>query len=408
MGQKSLSLLLVEDYYGSVSVREVTVKTVLFIAAVMLGLGLSAQSQTFTTVYSFSGADGEEPTAGVIQDEVGNIYGTTARGGNLGCGGCGVVYELTTSGMETVLYAFGPDSGRPYAPAFRDKVGSIYGTTEQGGADVYGDVFKIGKSGNESVLHTFSGGSDGCYPLQGVIRGKANSLYGTTSDTFCSGLGTIFKVDEAGNYTLLHTFTGYPSDGAYPYYGHLLTDNSGNLYGVTTGGGSGRACKGCGVLYKLTPEGEVKILHNFAGGTSDGCFPQGSVSRDDAGNLYGTTLGCGSNNYGTIWKVSNAGKETILHNFAGGTSSDGCSPYAGVTHGSNGKLYGVTSKCGANGDGTLFELGANGRLTVLHSFDGSDGAVPYGEILRQTNGTLYGTTTIDGAHGSGTLWSYVP
>jgi uncharacterized repeat protein (TIGR03803 family) len=178
-------------------------------------------------------------------------------------------------------------------------------------------------------------------------------------------------------------------------------DSSGNLYGVTSAGGASNN----GVLYKLGKNGTFTVLHSFAGGTTDGCGPGGTVVRDTAGNLYGTS-GCGGNNYGTIWKVNKKGKETILHNFAGGTL-DGCGPPAGVTRDAKGNLYGVTYGCGAHGFGALYELSASGKLTLLHSFDGSDGDGPVGEVLRTTQGTLFGTTQ-GGGNGYGTVWSFVP
>lgn len=139
------------------------------------------------------------------------------------------------------------------------------------------------------------------------------------------------------------------------------------------------------------------------------------MALDEAGNLYGTTAGCSSTDYGTIWKVSPQGNVTTLYNFAGGTS-DGCYPHAGVTLDPNGNLYGVTSQCGTNNDGGFYELSADGSYTVLHNFSGSDGAYPIGEVLLGKNGTLYGTTvagSIGGCEnfnyaGCGTVWKYVP
>jgi uncharacterized repeat protein (TIGR03803 family) len=137
------------------------------------------------------------------------------------------------------------------------------------------------------------------------------------------------------------------------------------------------------------------------------------VVQDNAGNLYGTTEFCGSNSdYGTVWKVSKEGKETILHRFTG--TSDGCYPYAGLARDAKGNLYGVAYGCGAGKSenwGVLFELSARGRFTLLHSFGtGSDGVWPVGEVLRTTNGTLFGTTAYGGTYGlyGGTVWSYVP
>jgi uncharacterized repeat protein (TIGR03803 family) len=230
---------------------------------------------------------------------------------------------------------------------------------------------------------------------------------GTTFACGSSDHGTIFKVDHAGTFTLVHSFTGY-ADGGDPEYGHLSMDRSGNIYGVTGADGA----YGYGVLYKLSKGGTLTALYSFKGGTEDGCYPAGSVLQDEAGNFYGTTYGCGPDNDGTIWKVSKKGKETIVHSFAGGTS-DGCNPYAGVTRDSKGNLYGVASECGANNYGALYELSATGKLTLLHSFADSDGAYPLGEVLRTAKGTLFGTASSGGSgtcngYGCGTVWSYVP
>jgi len=375
-----------------------------------------AQAQTFITLYNFTGGpDGDGPFAGVVQDPAGNLYGTTVLGGDLNCYvplGCGVVYEVNTAGTETVLHSFsGTDGQWPYTPVIRDSEGNIFGTTYNGGSYSYGAVFKIDTAGKETVLHNFTGGSDGCYPFQGLLRDQAGNLYGTAMACGYGelGNGTIFKLDSAGNFTVLHIFTRGTSDGGYPQYGHLTMDKSGNLYGVTYWGGAYDQ----GVLYKLSKKETFTVLHSFAGGTSDGCYPFGSVVQDETGNLYGTTPACGSSNCrsgcGTIWKVSKKGKETVLHSFAGGTS-DGCNPQAGVTRDSKGNLYGVTTGCGAYNDGALYGLNAKGKFTLLHSFSGgSDGCCPWGEVCGSTKGTLFGTAYSGGTYKLyGTVWSYVP
>jgi len=387
----------------------------------LLVLGASGQAQTFTTLYKFTGgSDGAFPYAGLIQDQAGNLYGTASSGGDLNCGdgyGCGVVYKLDTAGTETVLYSFigyPSDGEAPQTPVVRDNAGNIYGTTASGGSTHDGTVFKVDSTGKETVLYSFTGQSDGCWPYQGLVRDKAGNSYGTTYGCGSDNAGTIFKVGSAGNFAVLHSFAGYPSDGGAPQYGHLTIDKFGNLYGVTSLYGSTGCIYGCGVLYELSKKGKLTVLRGFAGGTTDGCFPYGSVVQDKSGNLYGTAHACGSYGYGTIWKVSKKGKETILHNFAGGTS-DGCYPLAGITRDSKGNLYGVTDGCGANGYGTLYELSAKGTLTLLHSFDYSDGEAPDGEVLRTAKGTLFGTTAYGGKRGPycdgydcGTVWKYVP
>lgn len=376
-----------------------------FVGALLLGV--LAPAQTFTTLYNFTGGlRGGGPFAGVIQDDAGNLYGTTALGGP----GSGVVYKLSSGGAETALFAFSGSQGEsPTTPLVRDEAGSLYGTTQLGGeSGDYGTVFKLDSAGNETVLHSFTGGSDGCYPMQGLARDQSGASYGTTSGCGAHGAGTIFKIDSAGNFTLLHGFASGKSDGANPEYGHLMLDASGNLYGVTGEGGS-TECSGygCGVLYEFSRSGTETLLHRFQGGSPDGCFPDGSVVQDGAGNLYGTTAGCGSDNHGTVWKVSKKGKETILHNFAGGTS-DGCLPRGGVARDSRGSLYGATNECGAVNYGALYKLSASGTLTLLHSFDHKHGAYPYDDVLLTNQGTLYGTTSEGGNHNSGTVWQYAP
>ena len=378
----------------------------------VLGLVALAPAQEFTTLYNFAdSSDGGYPIAGVIQDPTGNLYGTAAEGGNSGLNcnpyGCGVVFKLDTTRGETVFHSFSGRDGRdPSAPMILDRADNLYGTTVSGGLRNGGIVFKIDGAGRETKLYGFTGNSDGCAPSQGLLRDQSGNLYGTTGA--CTyHYGTIFRIGTAGKFTLLHSFNRSASDGAYPLGGHLTMDKSGNLFGVTQLGGASDA----GVLYKVSRSGKFMLLHSFAAGTADGCGPLGSVLQDEAGNFYGTTESCGSHNYGTIWKLSRNGRETILHNFAGGTS-DGCNPQAGVSRDSKGNLYGVTYGCGANSYGALYKLDVNGVLIVLHSFDLSDGGFPVGEMLRTTKGTLFGTTYSGGtgncAQGCGTVWSYKP
>ena len=373
----------------------------------VIALAALAQARTFKTLHSFTGNhDGGNAQAALIQDKAGNLYGTAPGGGGFSDG---VAFELSTAHTETVLLGFDQTDGMsPIAPLIRDSDGNLYGTAQAGGSGDCdggcGTVFKLDTAGNEITLHEFAGGtSDGCDPFQGVIVDNAGNLYGTTG--YCGnspyGDGTVFKIDTAGNETILHNFDG--SDGGRPTGGHLLMDAAGNLYGVTA-----NSYGGYGLLYKLSKDGTLTVLHGFGGGKSDGCSPLGSVATDKQGNLYGTTDGCGTADAGVVWKVTKKGKETILHNFAGGTS-DGCYPEAGVVLDSNGNLYGDTVNCGASNQGTVWELSPKGSITLLHSFGFTDGSNPYGEVLRTAKGTLYGTTSYGGSYGYyGTVWEYKP
>ena len=369
-------------------------------------LAAPAAAATYTTLYGFpGGAGGQYPISGVIEDGAGNLYGITSNGGN---DDVGVVYELDPSGSETVLHSFsgGGDGEYPYSPLLLDRKGNLYGTTNSGGANGYGVVYRIDAAGKETILYSFAGGTaDGCNPYQGLVMDAKHNLYGTTYGCGAAGLGTVFELTKAGKESVLHSFAGGAKDGADPsFYGRLLMDGKGDLYGVTQGGGAAND----GALFRLDAKGKISVLHGFAGGTSDGCYSSGTVARDKSGNYYGTTYGCGTHNYGIVWEVSRKGTETILHDFAGG-AADGCNTVAGVVLDSKDNIYGNTSLCGADGQGTAWELTSKGALTLLHSFaGGADGSVAYGELLRTSKGELYGTTLEGGGSDYGTVWSYAP
>jgi uncharacterized repeat protein (TIGR03803 family) len=361
-----------------------------------------AHAQTLTTLYTFTGGtDGAYPYAGLVRDSAGNLYGTTYEGG---ASGSGTVYRVDTSGTETVLYSFsGANGGYPFAGLVRDSSGNLYGTTYAGGTSGYGTVFKVDSGGTGTVLYSFAGGTtDGCNPAGGLLRDKAGNFYGTTSYCGTSDLGTVFKLSKSGKETVLHSFGGAPSDGAYPAFQNLLMDKKGNLYGVTEDGGT----DGQGVAYVLSPSGTLTLLHSFAGGTTDGCYPLGTPAMDPKGNLYGTAEGCGSSSFGIVWKVSKKGTETVLHNFAGGTT-DGANPIAGLIRDAKGNLYGDTNAGGTSSFGTVYELNKKG-VTLLHSFAGTDGSYPFGGVIRDAKSNLYGTTVQGGSGSYGTVWKLKP
>ena len=379
------------------------------------GENFTASSATTTTytetvLHSFAGgADGGHPYAGLIMDASGNLYGTTSSGG---ADAGGTVFKLAPNGsggyMESVPHSFtgGSDGGGPYAGLIIDSAGNLYGTTS-GGASGYGTVFKLAPNGSggytETTLYTFTGGSDGANSYAGLIMDTSGNLYGTTSGGG-SGYGTVFKLapNGSGGYTetTLHAFTGQP-DGANSYAG-LIMDTSGNLYGTTYGGGA----SGNGAVFKLAPNGSggytESVLYSFAG-QPDGAKPQAGLIIDSAGNLYGTTGAGGSSGYyGTVFKLAPNGSggytESVLHSFTGG--SDGAGPYAGLIMDSGGNLYGTTEAGGGSGYwGTVFKLAPNGNggytESVLHSFaGGSDGAEPtFAGLINDASGNLYGTTS---------------
>jgi uncharacterized repeat protein (TIGR03803 family) len=388
----------------NISKTRAVASAALTLIVILLGVAatLSAQAQTFTDLYNFDdgSSHGGNPYAGVLRDTKGNLYGTTATGGS---SGKGVVFKLSTRGVETLLYSFtgGSDGGEPLAGLLRDSAGNFYGTAFSGGSSSNGVVFKLSKSGTETVLHNFAGGSsDGAHPWGGLIQDDKGNFYGTTFGGGSADWGTVFKLSKDGTETVLHTFVGGASDGEFPMYTSLVMDKAGNLYGVTSQGGPDNL----GVAYKLSSTGKFTLLHGFVGGTKDGCYAYGIPAMDSKGNLYGTTYKCGSSNQGTVWKLSAKGHETVLHNFTG-SASDGAYPYAGVIMDAEGTLYSDTAYGGSSGDGAVYELNTKGKLTLLHSFDESDGGYPISELLRDAKGTLYGTAYEGGSSGYGTVWS---
>jgi uncharacterized repeat protein (TIGR03803 family) len=213
---------------------------------------------------------------GVVRDSVGNLYGTTNYGGDLGCyspDGCGTVFKIDRTGKESVLHAFtgASDGAFPKGALIRDSEGNLYGTTYEGGNESCGPgcgvVFQLNPAGKEIILHSFTGPPDGKWPDgqtagPGLVRDAAGNLYGTTQfggaagGCYGDGCGTIFKLDASGHETVLYSFTG-GADGSVPQ--DLILDAAGNLYGTTNFGGySGGDCArnyyvGCGVVFKLSP-----------------------------------------------------------------------------------------------------------------------------------------------------------
>jgi len=210
----------------------------------------------YTVLHAFQPAkDGAYPYSGLVLDAAGNLYGTTSLGDSLqgrpSC--CGTVFKVDTTGAETVLHHFkkGQDGRHPRAGLIQDSAGNFYGTTSEGGSECgvpgCGTIFKLDTTGTESVLYSFSGAPDGANPTAGLIQDAAGNLYGTTSAGGASGFGTVFKLDTTGKETVLYSFTG-GTDGATPFAG-LIRDAAGNFYGTAYGGGA----SGIGTVFKLTP-----------------------------------------------------------------------------------------------------------------------------------------------------------
>jgi|HubBroStandDraft_1064217.scaffolds.fasta_scaffold01635_11 uncharacterized repeat protein (TIGR03803 family) len=395
-----------------------------------------SQAQTLTTLYSFSGenGDGAGPYAAVLYNSNGTLYGTTGFGGVYNSG---TVFELTppASGgawTETVLHSFGggDDGTYPYGGVVAGANGVLYGTTNYGGASGMGIVYELappavsGGAWTETVLHNF-GGSDGAYPYSTVTVAANGALYGTTELGGTYDFGTVYELTPpaggsgAWTETVLYNFTG-GSDGCSPYA--VPTFNaSGAIYSTTVAGGSSDK----GTIFKLAPpvKGSVwkeTVLHNFNG--SDGGFPYSGVVLGANGDIYGTTAGSVNAGNGSAFLLtppSGTGKtwtETVLEKFNG--NSKGGAPHAVSSFGPGGVLYGTAFGGGTgqrfNGSGLIYQLtppsgSGSWTETVLYIFQGGDdGASPNAPLIPGANGVFYSTTLGGGSFGQGTVFAFTP
>jgi uncharacterized repeat protein (TIGR03803 family) len=306
-------------------------------------------------------------------------------------------------------FSGGSDGSNPQNGFLVGSTGALYGTTSSGGASNLGVVFKLSGKSRIAILHDFTGGADGATPNGSVIEDASEILYGTTTAGGATGNGTVFRL-KGKKESVLYSFAG-GTDGADPQSG-LVKDAAGNLYGTTSAGGSA----GNGTVFELVaPQGKngtwtEKLLYSFGSGT-DGVTPIGGVIFDAAGNLYGTTSAGGASSYGTVFELSPgaAWTETILHNFQ--NASDGGTPYAGLIADAAGNMYGAATDGGVNGGGSIFELtpsGGSWNFSAIGSEPGYGISGTFRNLLIDSSGNIYGTTHCDGNYGAGTIYELTP
>jgi uncharacterized repeat protein (TIGR03803 family) len=378
-----------------------------------------ARHPALTTLASFGGPDGSRPEAGLIFDAAGDIFGTTAYGGP---DGEGTVFEIAKTGggyasaPMTLVSFTGANGKTPLGGLISDAAGDLFGTTEfKGGGE--GTVFEIVKNGDgyagaPTTLATFSG-ADGKWPVGGLITDQAGDLFGVTYDGGANGDGTVFEIAKIpGGYantpTTLASFDY--ADGNHPL-GDLIADANGDLFGTTVGGGPDGSL---GTVYEIakTPSGYASTpttLVSFTG--PDGLTPYAGLIADAAGDLFGTTDNGGADRYGTVFEIVKtadgyASAPTILVSF---TSADGANPYGGLIIDAAGDLFGTTNSGGTNLRGTVFEIvktqdGYASAPTTLVNFTGPDGNSPEGALIADAAGNLYGTTKYGGKHNEGTVF----
>jgi uncharacterized repeat protein (TIGR03803 family) len=377
-----------------------------------------SQPNPYASLFSFRAEpDGQHPTARLIPFN-GALYGTTSAGGRRCFGlGCGTVFKITASGVETVLYRFRglPNDGAEPLDQLTLVGQKSYGTTYHGGARCgthkssssgCGTVFEIGASGTVRVLYRFKGVPDGAFP-DGSLTLVGSNLYGTTSgggtagQYFPHGCGTVFAISLSGKERVLYRFQCQP-DGADPT-GNLVLLN-GTLYGTTRHGGTNNT----GTVFAISESGTERVVYSSKG-LHDMELPSGLVAMKDI--LYGSSSLGGPHLGGTVYAVSTNGRERVLRIFSSDKEVNGYSP-SGRLVASNGLLYGTTAAGGEpyGGYGTIFSLSPSGKFSILYRFKGMpDGATPLSGVTN-VNGTLYGTTydggTGGGSHGFGTVFRF--
>jgi len=350
---------------------------------------------TLTTIVNFSGtANGSYPQGDVMQATDGNLYGLTAGGG---LSGDGVLFKCTTSGTISTISSFtGALNGySPYGSVIQATDGNLYGMTEYGGLTNGGLIFRSKLTGPVKIIYNFGITSIGYNPDGSLIQGIDGNMYGMTSHGGSMDLGTIFEYNSVtGAVTTLVNFNG--ANGQYPY-GSLIQAMDGNLYGMTYQGGTNDS----GTIFKCTTTGVFTTLFNFT--KKQGYYPHGDLLQASDGILYGMTYGGGTSDLGVYFKCTTSGTYTVLHNFAGG-ASDGAVPYGSLIQASDNFLYGMTSQGGTSNAGTIISCTTSGTVANVFSFGGTNGGSPEGSLIQATDGNLYGMTYVGGTGAKGNIF----
>ena len=376
-------------------------------------VGQYGHSQTLTVLHSFSGPDGQYPSAALTFDQAGNLYGTTFLGGSRSLGTAFRLMHRSSGWIFESLYSFqGSDGANPVSPLIFGRGGALYGTGQGGGQTGNGVIFALRPPASicrtslcpwhETLLYSFTGGVDSEAPQGQLAFDGAGNLYGVAYGYYLAGInpppndaGSVWELARSNNgwaFTVLHSFHG--SDGANPI-GGITFDPAGNLDGTTTLGGA----QNTGTVFQLTFNGsawQFSTIYNFASGLGAG---RDSVVADSNGNLYGAAQS------DDLYELSPSGSGwnfSQLYQFYGAVQNN-------LTIDSYGNLYGASDREGAHGAGFIFKLTpAQGSwiYTDLYDFNGdSEGGAPFGSVIVDSQGNIYGTCQSGGVNGAGTVWA---
>jgi uncharacterized repeat protein (TIGR03803 family)/YD repeat-containing protein len=351
--------------------------------------GFTVNLATSSNLHTFTGSDGANPFAGLLQASDGNFYGTNYRGGTTDQGN---IFRVAPDGTLTVLHSFNGTDGLKPNELIQAQDGNFYGTTKEGGTYGNGTIFRVTPNGTLTTLYSFNG-IDGNGPRAGLTQASDDALYGTTYAGGTYGEGTLFRLELGGTLTTVYAF-GNGTDAANPS-GHLIQAKDGELYGTTEAGGS----EGSGTVYHMTLSGSETILKSFGRGygSTGSPTPVGGVVQSGDGTFYGTLS---SATQGVFFSLNPSGNGFVNY-FSG-------SPAGGLMQARDGNFYGITTLGGSKNLGTVFRVEPKGSFKTLYSFDGQNGSRPFGGIIQGNDGNFYGPTFDGGANNKGTIFKLTP
>ena len=348
----------------------------------------SGSTYSLTTLISFNGSNGAFPFGSLIADANGNLFGTTHGDG---ANNDGTVFELVKDGSTytlTTLVSFnGSNGAAPSAGLIADANGNLFGTTYGDGINNYGTVFELVKSGSTYTLTTLVSfnGSNGANPMSGLIADANGNLFGTTYGGGANNYGTVFELVKSGSaYTFTTLVSFNVSNGACPTSG-LIADVNGDLFGTTYVGGA----NGAGTVFELVKSGSTYSLTTLVSfNDSNGGNPASGLIADANGDLFGTTYAGGANGDGTVFELVKSGSTYTLATLISFNGSNGVAPVGGLIADANGDLFGTTEGDGANSQGTVFEITNSGFVIVTPTV-----------LADRTGVKVGATVTADAAHG---------
>ncbi len=374
-----------------------------------------ASAQTFTVLTSLTAVappgGGGNLVWSLVQGRDGTFYGTTQGGGgtcaNNPFATCGTVFKVSPTGALTVLHDFCQgactDGGAPFSGLVLGPNGSFYGTTTQDLVNHGGSIYEMTPAGVVTPIVSFTGGGAEGTPYGAVVEAYGG-FYGITALGGAAEDGTIYRVTPNGTLTTLHTFNGGDGEQIGLTGVGLLEGANGNFYGVTPYGTANS--DGCGSIFEMTPKGTFKTLFGFPNTSTEGCGPIDGLTQTPSGDLYGTTVGGGVANAGTVFKISPKGTLTSLYSFCSQSNcDDGSGPDAGMILGTDGNFYGTTVYGGDSNQGVIFQITPSGTYKTLYSFCSefacADGSSSYSNLIQATDGNFYGTTSSGGGGNNG-------